>query len=257
MKETEWILPLQKSIVYGPVNSRRLGKSLGINLLSVNTKVCSFDCLYCQYGFTQTKCDDTKQTSYYPTINEVEQALEESLAKIDILPDYITFSGNGEATLHPQFVHLVDRVLKFRNRHAPRARTAILSNSTEISDPQIRKAIMKLDDKIMKLDCGTEEVLQRYNRPRCPTSLAEIINNLGELKGITLQALFTKGKHGNYFYAHINDWLKVVARIRPTAVQIYSLARGTAAFGLLPVDKNDLAIIAHKLNKSNIIATVY
>jgi wyosine [tRNA(Phe)-imidazoG37] synthetase (radical SAM superfamily) len=251
------ILNLQSGIIYGPVASRRLGRSLGLNLLSTEKKVCSFDCLYCQYGFTQLKCSELKTGKYYPSVEEVEEALNGVLSLLNPAPQYITFSGNGEATLHPQFPEIVRRVINIRDRMAPSARTAILSNSAGIINPDIRKAVMLLDERIMKLDSATEDVFRRYNRPRCSIYLKDIISTLESMPGITIQTLFAAGKRGNYFPEHIDAWGDTVVRIHPQHVQIYSLDRSTPSADLIRVPHEDLNNLCSILKNKGIKATAY
>ena len=191
------MIQLQRNIVYGPVNSRRLGVSLGLNILPTKTKVCSFDCLYCQYGWTEDFNDNTL-IKVLPSKAEILEALESQLKEMNYEPDYITFSGNGEATLHPEFGAIVDGVIELRNKYTPHAKTTILSNSTQLFKTEVREALAKLDERIMKLDAGYEEMLKQYNRPAKYVYLDVITDVLTEMKDITIQTLFTSGPMGNY-----------------------------------------------------------
>ena len=176
------VYALQTSCVYGPINSRRLGRSLGVNLLPSDVKLCTFDCVYCHYGRTDVKAvDPTEANITFPAlfrvVDELEHVLQGFKANNDA-PDYITFSGNGEPTLHPSFDQIVDRVKVLRDQSVPNVPVAILSNSTTVHLPHVRQTLMKLDRRIMKLDAGSEEVFVAVNRPHASVSLSEIIDGL-------------------------------------------------------------------------------
>ncbi|HVP58413.1 MAG TPA: radical SAM protein, partial [bacterium] len=220
------LLALQKAIVYGPVKSRRLGHSLGVNILPAGTKVCSFNCLYCQYGWTDFKMLENCAALALPTREQVVSALEAALRRLPTPPAFITFSGNGEPTLHPDFGRIVESVVEVRNRLAPHARTAILSNSTTVAERGVREALKRLDVRIMKLDAGTAEKLASYNQPAPGIDLDSVLRGLSGLKDVTLQALFTGGPMGNASASEVKAWIGRVKSLAPRAVQIYSLARG-------------------------------
>ena len=234
------LLPLQSGIIYGPVHSRRLGRSLGINVLPAGRKVCNFDCRYCQYGWTDPRVLAAMGEGGYPAVRDVVDAVEAALEGLPEAPHYITFSGNGEPTLHPRFGEIVDGVNEARNRLAPLARTAILSNSSRVMDPGVREALGRLDARIMKLDAGTESGFARYNRPAAGIALEAIVEGLRALADIQIQALFTGGPAGNLNDAEIEAWLGRVARIRPRLVQLYTLDREPPDRYLLPATRNQL-----------------
>jgi wyosine [tRNA(Phe)-imidazoG37] synthetase (radical SAM superfamily) len=250
-------IPLQKSIIYGPVNSRRLGRSLGINVLPIDQKICSFNCLYCQYGWTSIHVLEMKNLDVWPKISEVLENIEEALTNMTLKPSYITFSGNGEPTLHPDFPQLVDGVIELRNRCSQNSKTAILSNSTTISDSKVWEAISRLDVKIMKLDCGSEQCLKRYNVPCKGINFTEIVSGLKLLKEVTIQALITGGPSGNYREDYLEAWLDLLAEINPVLVQIYSLDRGYPSERILPIDQKELFVLKDRLLHKNINAEVY
>ncbi|MBN2601940.1 MAG: radical SAM protein, partial [Candidatus Marinimicrobia bacterium] len=216
------LLRLQNSIVYGPVASRRLGHSLGINLLPFYQKTCTLDCLYCQYGWTRFS---NLETAKFPSVTEVLSALEHSLKSLPASPDYITFSGNGEPTLHPEFGTIIDEVKQLRDALAPGAKVAILSNSTILIRPSIHTALEKLDERIMKLDAGNATIFEIYNRPHPSYEFHRIIEGLAALKNVTIQSLFTGGRDGNYTPPSILDWVNKIVEIKPRMVQIYTLDR--------------------------------
>jgi len=255
------ILELKKGLTYGPVRSRRLGASLGINLFPGNEKRCSFDCVYCQYGWTaRTSVGLDRGETGLPGPAEVERALAAVLRELDAPPAYITFSGNGEPTLHPDFPEMVDRAIALGKRHGGGVRTAVLSNSANVADPNVRAALARLDVRIMKLDCGTEGTFRRYNRPGRGLGLEGITAGLRTLAGeapVTVQSLFSAGADGNLGAAEAVDWVERLVRIRPVAVQLYTLDRGHAAKDLAPASRIDLLRLAEEAGRQGVPATVF
>lgn len=249
------LLELKKGCVYGPVSSRRLGRSLGINVLPPARKVCTFDCQYCQYGWTHRDC--LASADGFPAVAAVLGEVEAALRQLPDPPAFLTFSGNGEPTLHPAFPHLVDGVIALRDRVAPSARTAILSNSTRVGDPVVRAALRRLDARIMKLDAGSQATLDGFNQPLEPLAVDELVDGLGELDEVTLQALFAGGPAGNHSPDHVAAWLACVERIRPVAVQVYTLDRDVPSRHLAPVPRPDLEAIAAALEARRITATAF
>lgn len=238
------LLELQKTIIYGPVNSRRLGKSLGINLMPTSYKMCSFNCVYCQYGWTKTH---TLEVSGYlpalPTVDEVKKTLEDWLKKGQKV-DYITFSGNGEPSIHPEFDKIVDEVKKLRDKFQPQAKVAILSNSSSLALPWVKKALEMLDVRIMKLDCGTSEAFEKINQPTTKIKYQDMIENLKDIKNIIIQSVFVRGDISNTSTDEVEEWIEKIRYISPDKVQIYSLDRPSAFKSLLKVDRYVLSKIA-------------
>lgn len=251
------LLELQKEIIYGPVNSRRLGRSLGINTLPAHRKICSFNCVYCQYGWTKDHVLRTNPGPDLPTVNAVKEALKKALISIDNPPAYITFSGNGEPALHPDFSQLVDEVIVLRDRLAPEAKTAILSNSALVSDKSIRKALSRLDVRIMKLDCGTPDIFKRYNQP-CPgVDLEAITEGLALLPDVDVQTLVSAGQAGNLNTQNTTAWIERLKHIQPLSVQLYTLDRGYPAKNLRPANREDLDDIKAQVQKAGIRIRVF
>lgn len=250
-------IPLQQKIVYGPINSRRLGRSLGINLLPISLKVCTFNCVYCQYGWTRVHDYQLPEESMWPPVEQVIEEVKKALQKIQSPPDYITFSGNGEPSLHPAFIQLVDEIIQLRDLYARASLTAILSNSTTIHDSSIRTAIAKLDAPIMKLDCGNEKCLKLYNRPCKGFNYTEMLSGLAQLKKVTIQTLFTEGPEGNFYPENISNWIERLKKISPRQVQIYTLDRGHPSDEIFPVVKEKLLAVRDQLRQENINAEVY
>lgn len=251
------LLALQKNIVYGPVNSRRLGRSLGINILPKGKKICTFNCLYCQYGWTEYDKVKCVRDEEFPCKEDIAAAVEDALGNIGEPPAYLTFSGNGEATLHPDFPEIVDAIIKLRDKSTPGSRTAILSNSTRLDDTDIRKALEKLDVRIMKLDAGSQSILTAYNDPMEGIGIDTITEGLAALKNVTIQSLFTSGPLGNYSKSSIKDWVARLKRINPFSVQLYSLDRGTPSLSISRLEPGELNKIKILLKNENIISEVF
>ena len=248
---------LQKGIIYGPVDSRRLGRSLGLNIMPTRYKVCSFNCIYCHYGWTKyLKPDVSQYTGDLPAAEQVAKELETTLGTI-APPEYITFSGNGEATLHPDFPAIVDAVIATRDRVGSAAKTAILSNSTGLGSAEVRRALQRLDVRIMKLDAGTPEVLKKINRPAAGVDLAGIVEGLSQLRDITLQSAFVEGEITNATDEDVETWLARVREIGPADVQVYSLENAPAMRTLVGVPQPRLEEIVRRLERAGIKACAY
>jgi wyosine [tRNA(Phe)-imidazoG37] synthetase (radical SAM superfamily) len=244
------ILPLKQDIMYGIVRSRRLKSSLGINLSPGEFKLCSFNCVYCHYGFTKVVTTDaTKYRYLFPSPQEVEDALIKRLNSMEELPLYITFSGNGEPAMHPEFPEIVDRVLAVRDRLVPNIKTAILSNSTTAHIPEIREAILKLDVPIMKLDAGDVATFRKTNRPAKEVDFEVMVAALTEMPGITLQTCLFSGSISNSEDDQIDAWIQQVKRIRPQEAQVYTVDRPPADSGLVPVPVERMEAIVKKASK--------
>ncbi|MEW6366790.1 MAG: radical SAM protein [Acidobacteriota bacterium] len=251
------LLGLKTRIIYGPVNSRRIGASLGINILPAGSKYCSFNCVYCQYGWTDYDAMRRCAKSEFPSRREVAAALREALRRLPSPPAFLTFSGNGEPALHPEFPEIVDAVIEMRDRFSPSSKTAILSNSTQATDSRVRGALSKLDLRIMKLDAGTDETFAKYNQPTAGVVLEDVVEGLAALGSVTIQSLFTGGPAGNCSEADIDAWVKRLHAIRPVAVQIYSLDRGYPAEGIESLNRDDLEKIGARLRSEGIAGEVY
>jgi wyosine [tRNA(Phe)-imidazoG37] synthetase (radical SAM superfamily) len=251
------LLEPKREIIYGPVQSRRLGRSLGINILPPKKKVCPFDCVYCQYGWTDCYASTIPPNLHLPNRDEIKQALEMTLSKMRKSPAYITFSGNGEPTMHPDFDGVVEEVTEIRNKLAPSAKTAILSNSALVCEKSIRRSLTKLDLRIMKLDCGSPQVFRRYNQP-CPgINLERITQGLAELNDVIIQALFASGETGNLEADNIDEWLERLKRIKPTAIQMYTLDRDCPDKKLKTATKKELSQVKERVKKAGFLAEIF
>jgi wyosine [tRNA(Phe)-imidazoG37] synthetase (radical SAM superfamily) len=250
------ILPLKNKIIYGPVHSRRLGRSLGINLLPPGRKWCTFDCLYCQYGWTPAP-QGADPAAGVPSAEDVERAVAEALRPPNEAPAYLTFSGNGEPTLHPRFAEIVDIVRRLRDAMAPRAKVALLSNSAGMMSAAIRTAVKGIEHSIMKLDAGNADVFRSYNRPATGIDYEAVIKGLRDSPGLMIQALFTDGPKGNLGRAHVEDWIGRILSIRPADVQIYTLARPFPSPDIVSAEAPVLMAIRDRLREEGLSARVF
>lgn len=245
-------MDLQKGIVYGPVRSRRLGRSLGVNLAPGRQKVCNFNCAYCQYGPT-----GTIGSVHWPHHDDVIGAVDAALAA-DPAVDSITLAGNGEPTLHPAFARIVDGLVEARDRRAPNVRLSILSNASTLNRLDVVHGLMRLDERYMKLDAGDATTLLRMNA--CPVSLGRLIMDLRELGAITLQSMFvrdTAGEIDNTTPEAVSAWVDAVREIKPDAVHVYSLDRTPARRTLTKVDAPALDAIAARVSALGIATRVF
>lgn len=241
-------------IIFGPVRSRRLGVSLGVNLLPVDAKICSFDCIYCECGF-----NTTMQESPLPTREQVYVTLETKLQEMvaaNELPDVITFAGNGEPTLHAQFEGIIDDTIALRDRYCPEAKVSVLSNSTRIHKPAVFRALQQVDNNILKFDSAIESTVQRLDRPVSKQfTVNRQIEDLKRFNGnLIIQTLFLRGKLkdgaiDNTTEEEVSLWLEALKIIRPKQVMIYSIDRETPTKGLEKVPLETLQQIAERTRK--------
>ena len=250
-------IPLQQGLIYGPVNSRRLGRSLGLNIVSSKIKTCTLNCVYCQYGLRRLSDSEIENKQWYPAKNKIIKKLEDIVPHLDPVPDFLTFSGNGEATLHPQFPEIVQDVLNIRDRYLKDTLVTILSNSSTVTRPRIREVLSLLDKRIMKLDCGNEENFLRYNQPIAGIKYHDIVYGLSQLNDVTIQALFSGGAGGNFNENNIKTWLIKLASILPADVQIYTLDRPYPSKLISPLSREQLEEICERVTELGISAKVY
>lgn len=241
------VLPLKESIIYGPINSRRLGRSLGINLLPTRYKLCSFDCIYCHYGRTRVKTL-TAESEHFPGVREVLDAVREALMEHRYI-DYITFSGNGEPTIHPQFPLIAREVRRLRDELRPDVKLAILSNSTTVHNPAVRETLGLFDAPIMKLDAGDFRTMAAINRPAPGVKLEQIIAGLREVPRLIVQSVLIDGRASNIRGQPFEAWLAALTEVKPTLVQIYSTDRPVAEAGVEKVPPAKLQRIAEEITR--------
>lgn len=237
------------SPIFGPVHSRRLGVSLGINLLPEDGKFCSFDCVYCECGFNS----DHRPHKKLPTREEVRIALEARLQDMQQngpKPDVLTFAGNGEPTAHPDFAGIIDDTLALRNAYFPQAKVSVLSNSTFIHKQPVFDALNKVDNNILKLDTVNADYIHVVDRPTSHYDVKQIVEKMKEFKGkLIIQTMFMKGNYLDYDVNNTSDkyvlpWLEVVKEINPSQVMIYTIDRETPDQNLEKATADELDRIA-------------
>ena len=242
------------SPIFGPVKSRRLGISLGINLLPKEGKMCSFDCIYCECGLNKQR----RTHNPLPTKEEVCEALEAKLLSMQqegITPDVLTFAGNGEPTLHPHFPEIAVALREIRSRLCPDAKLSILSNATQIHRPEIRQALLLFDNNIQKLDTVNMDYIRRVDRPQGRYDVESQIRNLMLFEGhVIIQTMFMRGIYNNVDVDNTGDeyvvpYLEALCRIRPSMVMIYTIDRETPVSGLMKASPERLDAIARRIGE--------
>jgi len=240
------------SPIFGPVHSRRLGVSLGINLLPGDGKVCTFDCIYCECGFNA----DHRPHQKMPTRQEVATALEAKLQDMKLhgpTPDVFTFAGNGEPTANPHFPEIIDDTLRLRDQYFPKAKVSVLSNSTMIHRPEVRAALMRIDNNILKLDTIDPIYINKVDRPTGKYDVQEVIKNLKLFNGhVIIQTMFMKGLSEGQSVDNTGDefvtpWLETVKTIAPQQVMIYTIDRETPDHDLLKATHEELDSIRDRV----------
>ena len=249
------------SPIFGPVHSRRLGVSLGINLMPGDGKICTFDCVYCECGFNK----DFRPKSPRPTREEVRQALEARLQDMQQngpAPDVLTFAGNGEPTAHPHFPEIIDDTLALRDHYFPQAKVSVLSNSTFIHKPAVFDALNRIDNNILKLDTVDEEYIRALDRPTGRYSVTEIMEGMKAFKGrCIIQTMFLKGSYqgrdlDNTSDKYVLPWLEKVREIAPRQVMIYTIDRETPDHDLAKATHEELDRIAALVREAGIAVSV-
>ena len=240
------------SPIFGPVHSRRLGLSLGINLLPPDGKVCSFDCIYCECGFNE----DHRPQQPLPTRRQVAEKLEAKLQQMAAegqLPDVLTFAGNGEPTCHPHFADIVGDTIALRDRYCPEAKVSVLSNSTMIHRPEVHDALMRVDNNILKLDTGDPDYINRVDHPAGTYDVDTIISRMKAFCGhLIIQTMFMRGECNgesvdNTSEDYVGPWLEAVRQIAPSQVMIYTIDRETPTQGLLKATREQLDAIRDRV----------
>ena len=213
-------------IVFGPIRSRRLGSSLGVNILPSKGKLCNFDCVYCECGWNRDGVSDRK----FPTLAEVEEALESkisSLAADGVPVDSITFSGNGEPTVNPDFPEIIDVVLRLRDRFYPSAKVSVLSNATMLDRNEVFEALRKVDNPILKIDAPNDALVTMINKPQGSYSLENVVARMAEFKGdFVLQTMFLRSPDFDLGQT-VEDWRNIVRRLKPRETMVYTIDRET------------------------------
>lgn len=215
-------------IVFGPIFSRRLGSSLGVNILPTVGKLCNFDCIYCECGWNK----DGKSDGHFPRFAEVVMALEKKMSEAAsncVAVDSITFSGNGEPTLNPDFPQIVDATVRLRDKYFPEAKVSVLSNAVLVGRKEIAEALMKVDNPILKIDASSDELVRMVNKPVGTYHLDDIVEALKTFKGnFVLQTMFLRSQDFDTTEPKaLNAWLDIVRELRPREIMVYTIDRET------------------------------
>ncbi|MBQ2026651.1 MAG: radical SAM protein [Alistipes sp.] len=240
-------------IIYGPIKSRRLGISLGVNLLPLHSKLCNFDCIYCECGWNE---DNRTIKPQFNSREDVREALRSTLSKMaeeGQHPDVITFAGNGEPTIHPEFEGIIDDTIALRNDLSPNAKVTVLSNATQLHRESVRNALHKVDNAILKLDSAIEATAHTINKPQGNYSVAEVVKNLAKFgREFVLQTMFLRGEYNGEYIDNTTEreflaWAAVVEHLRPRSVMVYSIDRATPCKTLQKVEREELEKIAERV----------
>lgn len=215
-------------IVFGPIFSRRLGSSLGVNLLPSKGKLCNFDCVYCECGWNK----DGRGDGVFPKLSDIEAALEEKMCKAaeeGVGIDSVTFSGNGEPTMHPDFAAVIDVTLRMRDRYFPDAKVSVLSNATLIGRKDVAEALMRVDNPILKIDASSDELIGKINKPVGRYRLDEVVENLRKFEGrFVLQTMFLRSPEFDTASPEaLERWMDIVRELKPREIMVYTIDRET------------------------------
>ncbi len=250
-------------IVFGPVKSRRFGVSLGINLLPLHGKFCSFNCIYCECGLTG---EDKKEKPLLFSAAEIASSLRsrfEALKTGGLDPDNITFAGNGEPTLHPDFETIIDNTINLRNEFFPQAKITVLSNATRLDREKVKRALLRVDNNVLKLDAGTNATFQAINRPTHPITLEKVIEELKKFEGnLVIQTMLIRGdvdgkQADNTTEEELTLLLEHIREIAPTLVMLYPIDRQTPYRTLEKVPEPEFRALAARIEAMGIKAEVF
>ncbi|MDD3108143.1 MAG: radical SAM protein [Alistipes sp.] len=251
---------LYQSVIFGPVHSRRLGLSLGVNLLPLDNKLCSFECIYCECGWSTPGVH-----LRYNDRDTVHRLLREKLEQMVVAatpPDVITFAGNGEPTMHPDFEAIIDDTLRVRDELSPKTKISVLSNATMIDRESVRRALLRVDHNILKLDSAFDRTVQLIDHPRGAYSVAATVAAMKRFEGhMTLQTMFLRGSYrgelvDNTTPEEVEAWLKCVQEIAPRQVMVYTIDRDTPDPDLEKVSVEELRAIARRVEALGIPCSV-
>ncbi|MBP5346998.1 MAG: radical SAM protein [Bacteroidales bacterium] len=232
--------------IVGPIHSRRLGISLGVNLLPKDGKVCSFDCLYCECGWNADH-----RGGHLPDADEVMHELETKLQTMHAAGealDVITFAGNGEPTLHPDFPRVIERTLQLRDHYYPKVKVSVLSNATQIGKEAVRAALLRVDNNILKIDGAFDETIRLIDQPAdSHYTVRQVIEWMKTFQGqLIVQTMFVRGEHNSHRVDNttpqeVAAWCDLMREVRPHQIMVYSLDRPTPEPNLTKVSKEEMA----------------
>ena len=249
---------LREETVFGPIHSRRLGRSLGVNLLPTRGKICNFDCIYCECGWNCDGRDDT----VLPTAAQVRGALEDKLSQMLLEGteiDSITFSGDGEPTLNPEFPRIVDDTIALRNIYCPGAKISVLSNATRLHVPAVLDALRRVDCPIMKIDAPTNELAALINHPAPGYDVRKVVEQLRSFGGnFILQTMFLRSPLFDSSAPEVlRGWMDIVMDLRPRSVMVYTIDRPTPASGLEAFSEAEMLALVRPLLDAGLEVNVY
>ena len=253
---------LFSDVIFGPIRSRRLGLSLGVNLLPTEAKLCNFDCIYCECGWNSDHCG-SRRFNDRAVVRELLAAQLRKMSDEGTPPDVITFAGNGEPTMHPEFEAIIDDTIALRDELCPSARVSVLSNATMIGRESVRRALERVDNNILKLDSAFDATVQLMNKPQQATYTVErTVSEMERFEGrMILQTMFLRGRVGeqpidNTTEREVEAWLEIVARIRPQRVMVYTIDRDTPLDTLEKISVEELKKIATRVEAIGIECSV-
>ena len=252
---------LYDNIIFGPVRSRRLGLSLGVNLLPVDSKLCNFNCIYCECGWNEEH-PGRRRFNAREDVREMLRATLSRMVEDGTPPDVITFAGNGEPTMHPDFEHIIEDTIALRNELCGAAKVSVLSNATQIHRPDVVRALLKVDNNILKLDSAFDATVQVLNKPAGNYSVVQTVKLMKQFQGeMILQTMFLRGEYcghtiDNTTECEVSAWLEVVKEITPKKVMVYSIDRDTPCQTLEKVHREELCSIAKRVEALGIECSV-
>ncbi len=253
---------LFEEVIFGPVRSRRLGISLGVNLLPQHAKLCTFDCIYCECGWNAERRGE-RTFAHRAVVSERLEAKLQQMVEEELLPDVITFAGNGEPTMHPEFEAIIEDTRLLRDRYCPKARISVLSNATQLHRADVVRALKRVDNNILKLDSAFDHTVQRMNRPhQASYTVARIVEQLAQFDGdFILQTMFLRGECDgkpidNTTPEEVAAWVALVEQLHPRQVMIYSIDRDTPCQTLERVSREELQQIAAQIEARGICCSV-
>lgn len=254
---------LFEKVIFGPIHSRRLGNSLGINLMPEEIKLCTFNCIYCECGWSKT---DKVLFDKLLTANTIIPILEQRFKELydnKTQIDSITYSGNGEPTLHPEFEQITLKIMELRDKYFPKTIISCLTNSTRLACPEVMRTLQRIDNPLLKLDAGTQTMFDAINKPFEHINIEDITDKLCQFNGnLTIQTLFLRGENNgikidNTTEYEVQEWLKRIERIHPHTIMLYPIDRETPEHSLVKVMKNELELIAKKVQQLGIKTLIY
>ena len=239
---------VREEVVFGPIRSRRLGSSLGINLLPEEGKICTFDCIYCECGWNKDGRDDTKLPSADRVRKALETKLKDCLAN-QVPIDSITFSGDGEPTLNPEFPQIIDDTIALRNKYFPHSKITVLSNATMVHKPEVFNALRKVDNPTMKIDAPTNALIEKINHPAPGYDIHRVVEALKRFNGdFILQTMFLKSRDFDSSSPEVlNGWMDIVRVLKPREVMVYTIDRPTPEEGLQKFTVDEMRVLVQPL----------